>query len=296
MELHTFEDSRRFATALAAELGCDARGIELHRFPDGESRVRVCAGGAPQALLVRALDGPNPKLLEVLLAADALREGGVGELTLVAPYLPYMRQDQAFREGEAVSQRVVGRLLGSAFDRVLTVEAHLHRAARLADVFPCEAESISAARDIGRWCRSEGDFDWIIGPDAESKPWVQQVAETAGLPSAICEKVRRGDRDVAVQLPSLPESPGRALIVDDMASTGATLVAAARGLYLAGFERVEAMVAHALLDRRAERRLRDAGIARILSTDTIPHRTNRVSVVRSVADALREFAPLRSAG
>ncbi len=288
MEVQAFDDSRGFAEALARELGVRCGQVEVHRFPDGESRVRVESDAETKVVLVRSLNQPNPKLVELLFAADAFRRGGVTELTLVVPYLGYMRQDRAFRAGEAVSQRVVGKLLGEAFDRVLTVEAHLHRTSRLADVIPCDAESISAAPQIGVWSRAEGRFDLVVGPDSESAPWVRVVAETANLPWIVCDKVRGGDRDVEVSVPIPPDGVRSALIVDDIASSGATLAAAARGLRRAGLERVEAVVSHALLGEKTERLLREAGITRLCSTDTIPHASNAISVASCVADRLRE--------
>ena len=92
-----------------------------------------------------SLDQPNDKLLALLFAAEALRRGGAKRLVLVAPYLCYMRQDAAFHEGEAISQKVIGRLLAGSVDRVITVDAHLHRTKNIRDVFPgIDAENLSA--------------------------------------------------------------------------------------------------------------------------------------------------------
>ncbi len=88
---------------------------------------------------------PNDKLISILFAAEALRRNGAERLVLVAPYLCYMRQDAAFKAGEAISQKVVGRLLAETFDRVITVDAHLHRTKTIQSVFPgIEAEDLSA--------------------------------------------------------------------------------------------------------------------------------------------------------
>lgn len=112
--LFTFAEGARQAAGLARECGIPVNQIDVHRFPDGESLVRV-HGTASTALLFRSLDDPNPKLVEVLLAASALRDGGAKRVILIAPYLAYMRQDVPFHEGEAVSQRVIGKLLAAWF-------------------------------------------------------------------------------------------------------------------------------------------------------------------------------------
>jgi ribose-phosphate pyrophosphokinase len=226
-------------------------------------------------------------LIEVLLAADALRRAGAPRLTLIAPYLPYMRQDCVFRSGEPISQRVVGALLGAAFDRVLTVEAHLHRVRRLSEVVPGgRALSLSAAPAIAQWAAARRRGLIIVGPDAESAPWISAVARRAAVPWVVGEKRRRGDRRVTLRFPPLPPGVSHALIVDDIASSGATLAAAARALHGTGVRVVDAVVVHALIDAGGVARVRRAGIRRLLSCDTIPHPSNAISVVPLLAAAL----------
>jgi ribose-phosphate pyrophosphokinase len=235
---------------------------------------------------VRSLDDPNAKLVELLLAADALRRAGASSLTLVAPYLAYMRQDRVFTPGEPISQRVVGALLGAAFDRVLCVEAHLHRVKTLAEVFPCLADSLPAAPALADWLRERAAGALLVGPDEESEPWVKGLAALAGLPFRIGTKRRRGDALVDFALPALPAGAPRAVLVDDIASTGATLAAGARALRAAGVATVDALVVHAIFVPGSLSALREAGIARVVSTDTIPHPTNGVGVAPLLAAAL----------
>lgn len=283
--LHAFPDSLPFARALAEALGSPLAEVALHRFPDGESRVRVCARPGAPAVVVRSLHDPNAKLVEVLLAADALRRAGAGPLTLVAPYLCYMRQDAVFEPGEALSQRVVAKLLGEAFERVLCVEAHLHRVRTLAEVFPCRAESIPAAPALAVWLRGAG-ASLLVGPDEESEPWLREVARLAGLPSCVAAKRRRGDREVEVSLPAPARGVERAVLVDDIVSSGATLAALARALRAAGATRVDAVAVHAVFAPGALEALAAAGIGAVASTDTIPHPSNRIPAAPLLAAAL----------
>lgn len=287
IELHAFGESCELAKRLEAALPGEAslRTVDVHRFPDRESRVRVASDGAARAVVLRSLDDPNPKLFELLLAADALRRRGVREVGLVAPYLAYMRQDRVFHEGEALSQQVIGRLLSAAFDQVLTVEAHLHRIQRLEEAFTCPARSLSAAPLVAERYRGAPEPWRVIGPDEESEPWVRGVAEAAGLPYTIAHKRRSGDRRVEVELPPMPETT-HAVLVDDIASSGVTLAALAGMLRERGVQRCEAVVVHALLSPEAEARLAAAGIDALVSTDTIPHASNALSVAPLLARAL----------
>jgi len=283
--VHAFADSAIIgrAVARAARLGYAAVGV--HHFPDGESLVRVRPPAGRHAFLVRSLHDPNAKLVETVLAADALRRAGARRVTLIAPYLPYMRQDAAFRAGEPVSQQVIGTLLGDVFDGVITVEAHLHRVRRLADVIAGRSRSVSAAPALAAWLRRSGGSWLVVGPDEESEPWVRAIARAAGARWVVARKQRHGDHSVTVELPAVPAgSP--AVIVDDIASSGATIAATASALRTRGVRRIDAVVTHAIFAPGARTRIRAAGVRRMVSCDTIPHPTNGISVAALIAAAL----------
>ena len=171
-------------------------------------------------------------------------------LVLVAPYLCYMRQDTAFHPGEAISQKVIGQLIASSFDRVITVDAHLHRTARLSDVCPgIEADNLSAMPAIARHLRA-GSLDprtIIVGPDAESRPWVNELSALLGVTCTVARKTRLGDRSVEIALDDPQALKGRpALLVDDIVSSGGTMMSCARAVIAAGATSVDAIVTHAL--------------------------------------------------
>lgn len=286
--LHVFTDSEQFGQRLARTVGLGCARVGTHRFPDGESLVRIRPPAGQHAILVRSLHDPNPKLVETLLAADALRRAGAQQVTLIAPYLPYMRQDRIFHPGEPVSQQVIGTCLGQAFDRVLTIEAHLHRIAHLSDVIPGRSQSLSAAPVLAEWIQRAAPHSLLVGPDAESEPWVRAIAEPAHTPWVIGTKERFGDRKVRITFPRLPDCQ-RAVIVDDIASSGETLAVAAQELQRQGVPTVDAVVVHAIFAPQALSRIRAAGIDRIVSGDSIPHPTNGLSVIPVFATALKKI-------
>ena len=146
-----FPEYQAQAKRLAQAAGWDSETVELHRFPDGETLLRLPPRLPDEVVLCRSLDHPNDKLVELMLAAATARELGASRLTLIAPYLCYMRQDTAFQPGQAVSQRIVGGYLGRLFDCVITVDPHLHRTAKLDAVFPqARALALTAATLMGR--------------------------------------------------------------------------------------------------------------------------------------------------
>jgi ribose-phosphate pyrophosphokinase len=286
MLLH-FDDEAPFAGSLARAAGLEARPVRRHRFPDGELKLTLPVPLPPSVVVLRSLHHPNEKLVELVLLADAARALGVRELTLVAPYLAYMRQDKAFQPGEAVSQRIVGQLLAQRFDAVLTIDPHLHRVATLAAAVPARrAVALSAARLIGAHFAARTPRPLLLGPDSESEQWVQAAAG-GQLDFAVCTKRRSGDHDVRVDLPAVVLRGRDVVLVDDVASTGTTLVECARQALAAGAARIDAAVTHALLDDEAAARLAAAGIRELVSTDTVPHPSNRIGVAGLLADALR---------
>jgi ribose-phosphate pyrophosphokinase len=292
-ELFTFAECEDLARRVADRLNCPLRPIEVHSFPDGESLVRAQSSTPGQALLFRSLDDPNEKLIELLFAADALRRQGVTKIGLVAPYLGYMRQDRVFEAGQSLSQRVVASLLGGAFDDVLTVEAHLHRIQDLDDIFPCPARSISAAAAITDWLRADPRPSFLVGPDSESEPWIRAIADNAQLNWSIASKHRQGDRDVRIDLPPLPPDTRNVWIIDDIGSSGQTLETVARILGQRGVEEIGAIVVHALFSPGAPERLREAGIARLVSCDSVVHSSNEIGLAVTLAAEIERRWSLR---
>jgi ribose-phosphate pyrophosphokinase len=282
-----FPEYEEPARRLAAQAGIRYSGIAVHQFPDGESLVQLPPELPPDVILCRSLNDPNGKLIELELAAATAFELGAARLTLVAPYLCYMRQDVAFHEGEAVSQRIIGQFLSRHFDRLVTVDPHLHRTRRLADAVPVQhAVSIQATPVMSEWLMTLPYSPVLIAPDREAEQWVKAIAEPAGLDFAVATKTRLGDRRVKIALPRIDVAGRHAVIVDDVASTGRTVAETARELRAAGATDVAALVTHALFVEDAQEELHRAGITEIHSTDSIPHITNSLQLAPVLAQAL----------
>jgi ribose-phosphate pyrophosphokinase len=289
--LLVFDDEHELAMgrALAGAMGWPLGVVLRHAFPDGETRLTLPPELPAEAVLLRGLQDPNAKLTELLLAAAGARELGAARLTLVCPYLAYMRQDMAFRPGEVVSQRHLGALLAQSFDGVVTVDPHLHRVATLDEVLPGRRGlALSAAPLLGRYVAGHVPGALLLAPDEEAGRWVRAAAEAAGLDHAVCVKERRGDRDVEVALQGAPVRGRAVVVLDDVASTGRTLAAAARAAHAAGAAGVDVAVTHALFVGDAFAHVGAAGVRRVWSSDCVPHASNAVSVVPLLAQALEQ--------
>lgn len=291
--LHAFRDQAAEAQRLADALQAPLAFVDVHTFPDGETVPRVPTP-APTTIVYRSLFQPNTKLVELLLAVDAWRRNGARRLVLVAPYLPYMRQDAAFRTGEPVSQQVMASLLDAAFDRIVTVDPHLHRTTSLTALFPtCECTHLFGADALIPHLRalepSAGTL--VVGPDVESGPWVRRIAEPLGLDHATMRKHRRGDKEVEL-IPPVDFNPaGRPiLLVDDVCSSGGTLRKATLLLKSLGAGEITIFITHALGGKKVMEELQVAGATRIISTDSSADPTNEIHLAGLLARSLKESA------
>lgn len=282
-----FSDYREGAMRIAALLGVPYAEIVLHTFPDGETRVTLPSKLPERVAICRTLNDPNEKLIQLMLAAKSSRLLGVKHLTLIAPYLCYMRQDKAFHAGEAVSQVIIGEWLAQQFDTVITVDPHLHRIHALSEAIPASsAIALSAAKLMGHFVRAQNNSAILLGPDEESRQWVSVAAEAAGCQFGVCRKVRHGDRETTIQLPDVAIKGQHLILIDDIASSGGTLISAARACVSSGAKKIDVLVVHALFRDDIGRQLHDAGVSNIWSSDSVVHPSNVLSLAPLIAAGL----------
>ncbi len=291
----TFDDYEEQSQKLANALNIPCHVIQRHRFPDGENKLTLPPTLPEHVIFCRTLDHPNEKLLELLLAAKTARKLGAKMLTLVAPYLCYMRQDKAFHAGEVVSQQIVGGFLADLFENVITIDPHLHRIEHLEQAVPTKnAIALSATQLMAEFLYQQVESSVLpepvlIGPDKESEQWVSAVAKPKRWIYGVCEKIRLGDQEVDVKLPDIELNNRSVVIVDDVASSGQTLIEATKKCLANNAKQVNVLVTHALFVNDAIARLKDAGVSNIWSTDSVSHQSNIVAANILLKDAIENL-------
>lgn len=272
---------------------CRARGLErgdweVRRFPDGETHIRFLSPIAGRdVVLVCSLDDPDRKALALYLASSVARELGCRQLGLVLPYLAYMRQDARFHDGEGITARHFARLLSGVCDWLVTVDPHLHRVHRLGEIYQVPSTVVPAAPWLARSIAAKVDNPVLVGPDEESAQWVAEVAAAIGCPYVLLNKIRSGDREVAVSVPGIAAWKERTpVLVDDIASTGRTMIAAAARLREAGMAPPWCVVVHAIFAGQAYADLLAAGVAGIASTNAVVHPSNCIDLAGPLAEAI----------
>ena len=281
------------ARALAATLGAQLTGCEVERFPDGELRPAVEEVRDDDVYVVQPTAPPvNEHLVELLLLLDACRRAGAGRVTAVVPYFAYARQDRRSRAGQAVAARVVADLVASAgAERLVVVDPHT-LALEAMSAIPVEmltAVPVLAAA-VGKTVEREAV---VVAPDLGAVKLAERYASLLELPVAIVRKSRLTGTKVHAEELVGDVSGRRAVVVDDMISTGGTVEAAVQLLVARGADpHVVVAAAHGLLVGACAERLRDLPLRRLLVTDTVaptsglPLPVEVCSVAPLLADAI----------
>jgi len=287
----TFDNSRSQAENFSAHLNIPCLIIKVHQFPDEEILLTLPTTKLPEHVIIfRSMHQPNSKIIELLLAAKTARKYGVKRLSLIAPYLSYMRQDIENHPGEAVSQKIIGKLLASIFDDVITVDSHLHRTKYLNQAIPVKnAINVMATEPMVEFLKSRFNDAIIFGPDEESEQWVKEISDKTGFDFAVANKIRQGDKQVEIKLPDRNFSREDIIIVDDMASTGRTIALAAEQLKQAGAKTINTLVTHALFMGDAKACILEKGVDSIWSTDTITDASNKIELHKLLAETFKSI-------
>ncbi len=288
--LFAFPGNEAMADGICRERGWQRGAWETRRFPDGESYVRYHSAIEGRAIaIVCSLADPDARIVALLLAASVARELGATQVGLIIPYLAYMRQDARFKPGEGVTCRHFARLLSSVCDWIVTVDPHLHRVRQLGEIYSVATRVVPAAPALARWISATIARPVLVGPDEESEQWVAQVALLVDCPYVLLRKTRSGDREVAVSVAEMTGWQDRnAVLVDDIASTAHTMIAAARRIREAGMKPAWCVAVHAIFAGQAYAELRAAGVAGVASTNCVRHESNCIDMAAPIGDAVAQ--------
>jgi len=282
-----FDDYDIQSRKLAEALNLPFHIVQTHRFPDGEYKITLPPNMSEHVIFCRSLDHPNEKLVELLLAVKTARDLGAKIITLIAPYICYMRQDKAFHPGEAVSQRIVGSFLADLFDNVVTLDPHLHRIKYLKQAVPAKhAVALTATSLMADFLRERFKDPILLAPDSEAEQWVSAVANPNQWTYGVCEKIRTGDQEVEITLPEINLHERSVVLVDDVASSGQTLSVAIRKCLSMNAKHVDVLVTHALFVGDAKERMIQEGVRNMWSTDSVSHESNVISLCMLLKDAV----------
>jgi ribose-phosphate pyrophosphokinase len=271
--------SKSLSQDLAKVLGLEYVQATTKRFPDGEAYVRIERDALDKEVVLVQNTYPDSNFLELLLLLDAARGLGADKITCVIPYFGYARQDRRFNPGEALSAKVILRHLEMEMDRLLTID--LHKPDVLEWFARAPAMDLKAAPAIGDFFAAFG-IDLVLGPDKGAVHRAKEVADVMGCESDHLEKTRLSGTEVRIAPSQIGAKGKTVLIVDDIISTGGTIVAATSELKRLGAAKVYAACTHGLFTGGAVERLR--GVCdMVVSTNTLESEASKISVAKVVA-------------
>jgi ribose-phosphate pyrophosphokinase len=282
--------STGLAERISRELGNAPFGIPfIKRFPDGELYLRVGGRLEGEDVVVVQSTRTDRDFLELILLQDAVREAGARHLFVVVPYFGYARQDRSFFPGEPVSARSLGRHIELGSDAVVTVDMHSQPTLQAFSKPVFEASGVPALARMFR----ERPVDVLISPDKGGIERVQRMAQLLEKPWFALTKRRIDSEHVELSLPAdlpLPLAGKHAVVLDDVISTGGTIVEAAKLLRKNGAGVVTAACTHGLFLRDAFERIK-AVVDEIYSTDTLENPAEKASVAPDIAQILSRDMP-----
>ena len=276
----------KLAERLAEKLGADLITSNIRVFPDGESKITLSGTPSGRCIVVQSTHPPvDTNLIRALALVHKAGERA-SSVTAVIPYMGYARQDREFLGGEVVTLRVVARLLrGIGANRMVTVD--MHSGVGLSYLGQ-EAKNVSAIPELAKYF---GGMDLgnplVVSPDRGGHNRAAEFAGVLGLEHIALEKERdRRTGAVSIRNDKVDTAGRDVILVDDMISTGGSMIKAAKFLKAQGCESVSASCTHALLVDDTVERMRRAGIAQVVSANTIPGDTAKVDVSGIIADAV----------
>ncbi len=279
--------SQKLAAKIAKELECPLIPIETRRFPDGERYIRIKGKLDKEVIVVQSTGYPQDEnLMELFLILKNLRSMGIEKIRVIIPYFGYGRQERRFKSGEAVSAVIIADLLQAAgADEIFCINLHEEN---ITEFFQIPVHNLSAMKPIANHIRETLNNPIIVAPDKGALGFAKEIAEILCCEYDYLEKIRLSPEVVETKPKNMDVKGKEAVIIDDIISTGGTIVNAARILKEHGATKVVVSCVHPVLVEDALLKIFAADVDDVIATDTLRSDVSIISVAKLVADALKK--------
>lgn len=282
MKIVPLSNSEGLASKVSNLMNIPMQRITRKRFADGELYVKL-EETIDDAIII-GNTYPDTSIVELILTEDAINNAGGNRKILVIPYYGYARQDTMFQPYEAVSARALANIYKSLFEKIFVVNIHSPEGlAHLGD----KGKELRSEEEIGKKIR-EDDNDIVISPDDGFIEEARIIGKVARIPSASLNKKRISDIKVNIEVPDdLDVSGKKVALVDDLISTGGTILEASKLLKSKGASRVNVYCIHGLFISGTSKY--SGYVDKIVTTDTIEGPFSNITVSNIIANELKNY-------
>ena len=280
--------SENLAKKLSKKIKANLVKSEIRVFPDGESKITLIGKiSKKKSIVLQSIYPPvDTNLVQVLSLITKAKENS-SEVIAVIPYMGYARQDREFLPGEIVTMKVLGKLFKSAgASKIIVVDIHSSIGLKH---FSIKTKNVTAIPDlVGFFKKLSLKNPLVVSPDQGGKERAKEFAKEFNSDYIALEKTRdKKTGKVKIKTKNLEEVENRDLIlVDDIISTGGSIIKATQFLKKQKCKRIYVACTHALLMNNAEKKIKKAGVTSIISTNTIPGKTSKVDISKTIAKAI----------
>ena len=282
------KSSEDVAKKLSRKIKANYVKSQVRVFEDGESKITLCGKiSKKKSIVVQSIYPPvDTNLIQALSLISKAKETS-SEVIAVIPYMGYARQDREFLPGEIITMKVLGKLFkGAGASKIIAVDIHSMIGFKH---FAIKTKNVSAIPELVRYVKKLSlKNPLVVSPDQGGKERAKEFAKELGSEYIALEKKRdRKTGKVQIKTKYLGEVANRDLIlVDDMISTGGSIVKATQFLKKQKCKKVYVACTHALLMNNAERKIKESGVTKIISANTIPGKTSIVDISNTIAKAI----------
>ncbi|MBM3232605.1 ribose-phosphate diphosphokinase [Candidatus Pacearchaeota archaeon] len=280
-----FPDTREIAKRVAQSLGAHYTEVKVKDFPDSEFHIKLKKNPAHQTVvfITSITKDPDDKLIETILASGIAKDYGAKKVVVVATYFPYMRQDKHFKKYDSFSSKYILDMFKHV-DKLLVIDPHLHRIPKMEKLLP-QAHAFTVNDLLVEYIkkRFKDDFS-IVGPDEESAQWSQKIADKLGKKVVILKKTRFSSTHVKIKEKPLGKN---IIIIDDIISTGKTIVETIKMAKRQGANRIICMGIHGVLVNKADKHI--SKHAELITTNTIENKYAKIDVSPAIVNILKKY-------
>jgi len=281
------KSSEDLAIKLSSKIKANLVKSEIRVFADGESKITLNGKlSKKKSVVIQSIYPPvDTNLIQALSLISKAKEIS-SEVIAVIPYMGYARQDREFLPGEIVTMKVLGKLFkGVGASKIIAVDIHSLIGF---EHFSIKTENVTAIPDLVRYFKKlRLKNPLVVSPDQGGKERAQEFAQEFGTEYIALEKKRdRKTGKIQIQTKNVDVAERDLILVDDMISTGGSIVKATQFLKKQKCKKVYVACTHALLMNNAENKIKKAGVTKIISANTIPGKTSIVDVSNTIAKAI----------